>query len=60
MLQEQTHRMEPEKPREAGFCYARPAKDKNGSPIFTYQVVLEGVEGGVEGLFKKGKPAGGF
>lgn len=46
--------MEPEKPREAGFCYARPAKDKNGSPIFTYQVVLEGVEGGVgKGYSKK-------
>lgn len=29
-------------------------KDKNGSPIFTYQVVLEGVEGGVgEGYSKK-------
>lgn len=29
-------------------------KDKNGSPIFTYQVVLEGVEGGVgKGYSKK-------
>ena len=29
-------------------------KDKNGSPIFTYQVVLEGVEGGVgQGYSKK-------
>lgn len=28
-------------------------KDKNGSPIFTYQVVLEGVEGGVEKGYSK-------
>lgn len=28
-------------------------KDKNGSPIFTYQVVLEGVEGGVGNGYSK-------
>ena len=29
-------------------------KDKNGSPIFTYQVIIEGVEGGTgKGYFKK-------
>ena len=28
-------------------------KDKNGSPIFTYQVVLEGVEGGVGKCYSK-------
>ncbi len=33
-------------------------KDKNGSPVFTYQVVIEGIEGRRrQGLFQEGKPA---
>ncbi len=36
-------------------------KDKNGSPVFTYQVVIEGVEGwSRQGLLQEGEPAGGL
>ena len=40
------------------FRLLKQEKDKNGSPVFNYQVLLEGVEGcSASGLQQEGKPA---